>query len=350
MYVTKEKIIKIFFIVVTICIVLAIGFFLTGKSPEELFAEKKEKENFDSNVSGVTLWGRPAITYSSLNDTVYTFTDTNNINKMTFANTDPPFYIHVVATGGGGNGETTDISNILIDRKTTLSIVVGKGASDASGSTTGTFIKYDLNGKEIPSSIPPITAKGRGTTEEGGKFVVYIPPITTDDYEDKTKYNKDKIDISYHGDADMSDASFGSITVLDKNGKMVTIPYVPGAALPTYYHPGSLRYGSKNYVPTYEDSVYLSRITGTNGIHFAQDSVSQKAGFCNQPMSSEIEKKCKALDPNVCASVSCCVLLGGNKCVAGNEKGPVMKSNYADPMVVNKDVYYYQGKCYGNCV
>lgn len=355
MYVTKEKIIKIFFIVVTICIVLAIGFFLTGKTPEELFAEKKEKESFDTNISGVTLLGRPAITYSALNETVYTFTDTVNPNKMTFANTSTPFYIHVMAKGGGGDGETKDVSNILIARKTTISIRLGKGNTlDASSSTVATFQSYDSDGNLIPSNIPTIIAEGSGSRDEGGTFVVYVPPITDPDASgneyDETKYNRNNLDITYHGDADVSDVSFGSITVLDKNGKKVTIPYVPGAALPTYYHPGSLRYGSKNYVPTYEDSVYLSRITGTNGIYFAQDSASQKAGFCNQPFSSDIEKKCKALDPNVCASVSCCVLLGGNKCVAGDEKGPVMKSNYADPFIVNKDVYYYQGKCYGNCV
>jgi len=43
------------------------------------------------------------------------------------------------------------------------------------------------------------------------------------------------------------------------------------------------------------------------------------------------------------------VLLGGQKCVAGNENGPTMKANYSDFLVLNKDFYYYQGKCYGNC-
>jgi hypothetical protein len=43
------------------------------------------------------------------------------------------------------------------------------------------------------------------------------------------------------------------------------------------------------------------------------------------------------------------VLLGGSKCVSGNENGPSVKSNYSDILVRNKDSYMYMGKCYGNC-
>jgi hypothetical protein len=73
-------------------------------------------------------------------------------------------------------------------------------------------------------------------------------------------------------------------------------------------------------------------------------------GFCAASTSVlEKDAKCGALDANVCASTSCCVLLGGSKCVAGNENGPSNVANYGDPFVLNKDLYYYQGKCFGNC-
>jgi hypothetical protein len=41
--------------------------------------------------------------------------------------------------------------------------------------------------------------------------------------------------------------------------------------------------------------------------------------------------------------------LGGSKCVAGNEHGPAIQSNYGDAFLKNRDFYYYKSKCYGNC-
>jgi hypothetical protein len=74
-------------------------------------------------------------------------------------------------------------------------------------------------------------------------------------------------------------------------------------------------------------------------------------GFCDYHKYSPIKKEeeCSKLDKNACASTNCCVLLGGSRCVGGNEKGPTMKAHYGDITILNRDFYYYQGKCYGNC-
>ena len=126
----------------------------------------------------------------------------------------------------------------------------------------------------------------------------------------------------------------------------------------TYNEPGYFRFGPSSYVPNYEDSVYLSRLTNvdwrTPVVDFAAEvgnSGAKLGGFCSFHKSSpsQIETECGKLDKNACASTSCCALLGGEKCVAGNESGPTMKSNFSDIYVRNKDHYYYQGKCYGNC-
>jgi len=69
--------------------------------------------------------------------------------------------------------------------------------------------------------------------------------------------------------------------------------------------------------------------------------------FKDQP--TKLEDACQKMDSNTCASTSCCVLLGGKKCVSGNDQGPTVRSNYSDVYVPNRDFYYYQGKCYGNC-
>jgi hypothetical protein len=118
-------------------------------------------------------------------------------------------------------------------------------------------------------------------------------------------------------------------------------------------------------VPTYEDSVYLSRTArnaqllpgagaeGGKGPAPVFNTNSQLGGFCeaNKNDKQKIEEKCMAIEKGACASTSCCVLLGGEKCVAGNENGPYMTANYTDYTLAtrNRDFYYYQGKCYGNC-
>jgi hypothetical protein len=126
----------------------------------------------------------------------------------------------------------------------------------------------------------------------------------------------------------------------------------------TYNEPGYFRFGPSSYVPNYEDSVYLSRLTNidwkTPVVDLGSEvknSGAQFGGFCsfNKSNPGQTELDCNKLDKNTCASTSCCALLGGQKCVAGNENGPTMKSNFSDIYIRNKDHYYYQGKCYGNC-
>ena len=152
----------------------------------------------------------------------------------------------------------------------------------------------------------------------------------------------------------------------DKNGKLVEINYKDSNYAPIlYYMPGAYKFGSSAYVPTYEDSVYLSRETrnaqllpgadpdsGLRGMPII-NSKSQLGGFCTayKDNKQKMEEKCNAVDPASCASTSCCVLLGGEKCVSGNENGPYMTANYTDYTLTtkNNDFYYYQGKCYGNC-
>jgi len=119
----------------------------------------------------------------------------------------------------------------------------------------------------------------------------------------------------------------------------------------TYYEPGTYKFGSSTYVPSYEDSVYLSKTTGMSSVSGYLDPATMKGGACsyfkNQPL--KLEEMCNSVDKNNCGAMSCCVLLGGAKCVSGNEAGPYSKTNYGDITIRDKDYYYYNGKCYGNC-
>jgi cytoskeletal protein RodZ len=67
--------------------------------------------------------------------------------------------------------------------------------------------------------------------------------------------------------------------------------------------------------------------------------------FCKSN-SASLKESCNKLTKKNCNSTSCCVVLNGKKCVAGNQDGPTFKTESGED--VNIDYYYYQNKCYGN--
>ena len=175
-----------------------------------------------------------------------------------------------------------------------------------------------------------------------------------------TKYDPNNYEVVYHDlEADINaqngiyKTQKNYYNVLNERGKMVSIPYYgnENPTLPVYNQPGSFIYGNSNYTPSYQDSVYLSKSTGFSTTRNLTPEYNYIGGFCQQYKGSEIEleQKCNAIPRDQCASTSCCVLLGGSKCVSGNEKGPYRKANYTDTTIRNKDYYYYKGKCYGRC-
>jgi len=149
---------------------------------------------------------------------------------------------------------------------------------------------------------------------------------------------------------DQYDVSFGEVRVLDQDGNVVILPYNNAKANITYYQPGSFPFGASTYIPKYEDSVYLSRLTQLSTVSPYESSKTPK-GSCEKykDYPDKQEEYCRTLDSGTCSSTSCCVLLGGSKCVAGNENGPTYKANYGDYLLRNKDSYYHNGQCYGNC-
>lgn len=156
--------------------------------------------------------------------------------------------------------------------------------------------------------------------------------LTDGSYNSLIKYNSNKFDVKYHEDLSLND----QLNAIHPNS--------------IYYEPGTFKYGGSSYVPSYEDSVYLSKTTYLPSVStFRQsgktDDLCEKYRY--QP--NQLENACNNLDNMSCRKSKCCVSLGGSKCVAGNESGPSMKYNYSDYLVKNRDYYYYNGKCYGNC-
>ena len=207
------------------------------------------------------------------------------------------------------------------------------------------------DGYVLDLTDPTLTALKKTEIIEG-ESTTYNPTV---DYS--------KVDKNGQDQSNQKDANKGVYYMFDSTGKLVEVDYKESNFAPVmYYIPGAYKFGSSNFVPNYEDSVYLSRVTresqtlagnSPNSDNRAQivNSSSTLGGFCNATKNNkmDMEQKCNALSLESCASTSCCVLLGGQKCVAGNENGAYMTANYSDYTLRNKDFYYYQGKCYGNC-
>jgi len=334
MDIIKRKVITIFFIILVIVFILAIGYIVTGKIPETF--------EVMTNIVPLSDSGRMPDGYYRVDESnMAQLPYGNYISPLPFGGVTniPDGYYQVTAKNASGIAipqmGKVPYGYVATPDKTNI-IAVSKSAS------------YSDNYLSKTGGSPT------GSTLLSGNAVSYGNTVSNP----KTIYDSKNVDVQYRDNiSDLTlqrgiyDLSFGGVMVKDLSGIMQTLPYAQGQPLPTYYRPGSFVFGSSSYVPNYEDSVYLSKTTGLSSVAVAYPSASNMGGFCNNmakdPLS--MEQKCMSISPDVCASTSCCVLLGGSKCVSGNEKGPFMHSNYSDKSIINKDVYFYKGKCYGNC-
>jgi len=277
--------------------------------------------------------------------------------------------------------DPSDKKKLIVDpknNKIAYAIAYYKNATDAqlnSDDIGAELIQFDTNKGETPASVdvpngyyrisetkmkllPKEIPKGYiidRKTDPKDKLVFDITTYALSTFD--STYDATKVDTIYH---DMPEAKteqidndeLGKYYTFDANGKLMREENTDASFSPVlYYVPGAYKYGSSNYVPNYEDSVYLSRTTRLPQSSPVYNTASMLGGFCTQFKNDKfaIEEKCGALDLNTCASTSCCTLIGGQKCVAGNKNGPMNPASYTDFALRNKDFYYYQGKCYGNC-
>ena len=85
--------------------------------------------------------------------------------------------------------------------------------------------------------------------------------------DDTKNYNENNYDIEYHDPVEVIaktstkfGTNFNEITVYDKKlKKLIVMPFTKQQGTAVYFDPGSFKYGSENYVPTYTESVLLSR-------------------------------------------------------------------------------------------
>ena len=222
---------------------------------------------------------------------------------------------------------------ILEELKGKNKVKLETDANRDDGSKVYVPLQNMIDGKSSSSGSDPSTTYTLPLLDEDGNF-------NEDDFYDYIDDDAAKL---------AADENKGT-WVKDKDGKMINLDdlIVPD----NYYQPGSYKYDSGLYVPSYQDSVYLSKTTGKHTASEYLDMASLAGGICShyKDQPEKLEEECAKLDKNICGSTSCCALLGGSKCVAGNAQGPISKLNYGDVTVQNRDFYYYKGKCYGNCV
>jgi hypothetical protein len=175
--------------------------------------------------------------------------------------------------------------------------------------------------------------------------------------ENKTsnkEYNSDNLDMIFHSDplANIKDDDMTGKMWVKNDGNLIAVPYNEVKNRTLYYEPGIYEFNSASYVPNYPESVFLSKLSNEITTKEVNNIPSKKNDICASTESSKINRdaKCNNLKKDLCSSTECCVLLGGEKCVAGDEKGPYVKSNYSDQTIINRDYYYYREKCYGHCL
>ena len=100
--------------------------------------------------------------------------------------------------------------------------------------------------------------------------------------------------------------------------------------------------------------VTIEKMTTNSNSSSLDLELDNSVSFCKShehlPSGGSLEESCGGLTNENCKSVSCCVLLNGEKCVAGGADGPTFKTE-KDGSKRSMDFYYYQKKCYGNgCV
>ena len=107
-----------------------------------------------------------------------------------------------------------------------------------------------------------------------------------------------------------------------------------------------------NFITASTDTVTIKRrpdvsaIIGDNCSTQSLLSSDYKNDICDKYQGDyeTIDKKCKLLANSNCSLTNCCVLLNGNKCVAGNVNGPTYLTDQGNQIDFN--YYTYRGKTY----
>lgn len=137
------------------------------------------------------------------------------------------------------------------------------------------------NNKYIPNTYPDVLPEGVYYTDASRNYVSFLRygqvadvtkgyGIKIDPKLEFQYYNYREVsnnyDVEFHSNEEeirnrnTEDINFGEVRVRNQYGNIVILPRVETQSSTTVYQPGEFPFGASNYIPNYEDSVYLSSI------------------------------------------------------------------------------------------
>jgi len=135
---------------------------------------------------------------------------------------------------------------------------------------TKTLSEYESNKSMDDTKLAGFDSSFAGTGSDITTDITRLDYKFAENKEDLkqiTKYNMDNLDIEYHDDPKNIktggyELDMGTVMVFDPSlNEIVAIPREENVTYTTYHPPNTFKYGSQNYVPSYEDSVKLRLTT-----------------------------------------------------------------------------------------
>ena len=87
----------------------------------------------------------------------------------------------------------------------------------------------------------------------------YVESLDVNEFNSRIKFDTNDYNVRYHDTAEEIESRTPSGSWLSNNGKLEYFPWSKIANTIIYYKPGSYEYGASSYIPSYKDSIYLSR-------------------------------------------------------------------------------------------
>jgi hypothetical protein len=137
------------------------------------------------------------------------------------------------------------------------------GGGKFKETTGGVFEGMDISGRDISDS--GVSYYHTVSYERLDGYILNSPnilPLTKYDTSyNSPYYDPNNYDVQYHsmyeGNGNTSKES--GIWVKNPAGKLEFLLWTDVSNYSTYYKPGAFKYGPSNYVPSYEDTVYLNK-------------------------------------------------------------------------------------------
>ena len=184
---------------------------------------------------------------------------------------------------------------IIKDNSGNTYVVDGDYTQDGNGNITnadGEQIDFD----EIPKNDKTKTADASGNMLNLDAEGDTQYNVVNGEVIENEAWNADTAFPEYHesaSDLATKDTRIksGKMYVRGPSGEIIEVPWTGKQTPINYNESGYFRFQPSNFVPGYEDSVYLSRLTGYSTTKPVENTASQMGGFCDYHKHSPVKKE-----------------------------------------------------------